>query len=84
MPFGRLLCAENILLNDSTVKNRVIVQEYGVSFNSIGIVQEFVYISFRGVSGRQMTYSVLPVLLRCRLAFSDCTRSNSSRVMIGG
>ena len=45
MPFGRLLCAENILLNDSTVKNRVIVQEYGVSFNSIGIVQEFVYIS---------------------------------------
>ena len=45
MPFGWVFCAENILLNDSTVKNRVIVQEYGVSFNSIGIVQEFVYIS---------------------------------------
>lgn len=84
MPFGRLLCAENILLNDSTVKNRVIVQEYGVSFNSIGIVQEFVYISFRGVSGRQKAYSPLLVLLRCRLAFSACTRSNSSRLMIGG
>ena len=45
MAFGRLFCAENILLNDSSVKNRVIVQEYGVSFNSIGIVQEFIYIS---------------------------------------
>ena len=40
MPFRRLIWAENKLLNDSTDKNRVIVQEYGVSFNSIGIVQE--------------------------------------------
>jgi len=47
MPFGRLLCAENILLNDTSVKNRVIVQEYRETFNSMGIVQKFIYISFR-------------------------------------
>ena len=46
MPFGRLFCAEKILPNDSSVKNRVIVQEYGLSFNSIAIVQEFIYMWF--------------------------------------
>ena len=47
MLFGRLFCAENILLNDSSVRNRVIVEEYRESFNSMAIVQEFIYISFR-------------------------------------
>ena len=40
-PFKRLIWAENKLLNDCSVKNRVIVQEYRESFNSMGIVQEF-------------------------------------------
>ena len=53
MLFRRLFCAENILLNDSSVKNRIIVQEYRETFNSLAIVQEFIYISFRRVSGRQ-------------------------------
>ena len=47
MPFEWLLCAENKLLHDCSVKNRGIVQEYVETFKSIGIVQAFIYISFR-------------------------------------
>ena len=42
VPFECLILPENKLLNGSSVKNRVIVQEYGVSFISMAIVQEYV------------------------------------------
>ena len=47
--FRRLIWAKNKLLNDSSDKNRGIVQEYRETFNSMGIVHEFIYISFRGL-----------------------------------
>ena len=43
--FRRLIWAENKLLNDSSDKNRGIVQEYRETFNSLAIVQTFAKLS---------------------------------------